>query len=139
MYSVCILLRIRCIFTDLPVLKVIQKRKETLKKRGVGKKVKSLLELRQFTVPLLLPPTISALTERTAGLVAAQGADRVLCIQQDPLAYQVEGVCLTGPTQIQWMQQLVGMPGQYVIHCDGKHKLQHGKCVFIVNLKCIRV
>ena len=45
--------------------------------------------------------------------------------------YAVHGQCFTGPVQVGWMLQLLGMPLKFVLHVDGKHKLHHGKFILI--------
>jgi len=95
-----------------------------------GIQVTSLLELKQFMTPLLMPPSISALTAATSGVVQAVGSSTTAGMRMVhiplPLVYDTEGACLTGPAQIGWMGQLVNMPLKFVLHADGKHKLHHG-------------
>ena len=38
----------------------------------------------------------------------------------------VEALILTTLHQIQWIGQLAKMPGWFVLHIDGKHKVHHG-------------
>ena len=43
----------------------------------------------------------------------------------------VEAIILTTMHQILWIRQLAQMPGKFVLHIDGKHKLHHGGWLLI--------
>ena len=61
--------------TGVPKLQKIQWKMKRLKKaKTAGIQVTSLLELKQFMTPLLMPPTMSALTAATSGVVQAVGS-----------------------------------------------------------------
>ena len=122
--------------TGVPKLEKIQWMMKRLKKaKTVGIQVTSLLELKQFMTPLLMPPTMSALTAATSGVVQAVGSSNAAGMRMVyvplPLVYDTEGACVTGPAQIKWMGQLLNMPLKFVLHADGKHKLHHGKWLLI--------
>jgi hypothetical protein len=46
-------------------------------------------------------------------------------------ALRHEGMCFTGPMQVQWIGQLLQRPQRFVLHADGKHKLHHGRWVLM--------
>ena len=122
--------------TGVPKLAWLQRKMKTLKAgKTSGIQVTSLLELKQFMTPLLMPPSISALTAATSGVVQAVGSSTTAGMRMVhiplPLVYDTEGACLTGPAQIGWMGQLVNMPLKFVLHADGKHKLHHGGWLLI--------
>jgi hypothetical protein len=122
--------------TGVPKLQKIQGKMKRLKKaKTAGIQVTSLLELKQFMTPLLMPPTMSALTAATSGVVQAVGSSNAAGMRMVyvplPLTYDTEGACVTGPAQIKWMGQLLNMPLKFVLHADGKHKLHHGKWLLI--------
>ena len=106
--------------------------KRAKRAKTAGVRITSLLELKQFCLPLLLPPTVSALTTTTTALVGGSSAKKlsVLHIPTDPV-YETEGACLTGPAQIKWIGQLLSMPNKFVLHADGKHKLHHGQWILM--------
>ena len=54
--------------------KIQWKMKRLKKAKTAGIQVTSLLELKQFMTPLLMPPTMSALTAATSGVVQAVGS-----------------------------------------------------------------
>ena len=105
------------------------------KRQAAGVQVTSLLQLQQFLTPMLMPPSVSALTAATSGVLQAVGSSTASGMRMVhvplPLVYDTEGACLTGPTQIAWMGQLVNMPLKFVLHADGKHKLHHGGWILI--------
>ena len=109
-------------------------------KRGetAGVQIKNMLQLTHFTTPLLMPPTYQALTTANTTLALAGDSDLwspttslpMVHVPQDAI-YDVEGACFTGPVQIGWIKQLLGMPYQFVLHVDGKYKLHHGGWVLL--------
>ena len=90
-------------------------------KRGetAGVQIKNMLQLTHFTTPLLMPPTYQALTTANTTLALAGNSDLwspttslpMVHVPQDAI-YDVEGACFTGPVQIGWIKQLLGMPYQ---------------------------
>ena len=63
-----------------------------------------------------------------------------LCISQDVAAFKVDGACFTGPTQIQWMGQLLAKQKNFTLHIDGKYKLHHGVWILItLGTRCLKV
>jgi hypothetical protein len=50
-------------------------------------------------------------------------------IPQDAGVYGVDGACLTGPTQIKWIGQLLERDYMFAFHIDGKYKLHHGQWI----------
>ena len=82
----------------------------------------------------LPPPTSTTVTSGTG--VAAAGAvamkhDSLIHIPMDCAAYHCEGLCLTGPVQVEWIGQLCRRPWRFTLHIDGKYKLHHGGWVLI--------
>ena len=103
-------------------------------------KITCPLELKQFLLPLSMPAALSALAlpPSSTAAIAASAAHvlssssskfrQLIYIPMDDV-YQVEGACMTGPMQIQWMGQLMKLPRQFVLHADSKFKLHHGEWV----------
>ena len=56
---------------------------------------------------------------------------QVINVPMDCAKYDTEGMCFTGPMQVQWIGQLLQRPQQFVLHADGKHKLHHGRWVLM--------
>jgi hypothetical protein len=56
---------------------------------------------------------------------------QVINVPMDCARYDTEGMCFTGPMQVQWIGQLLQRPQQFVLHADGKHKLHHGRWVLM--------
>lgn len=56
---------------------------------------------------------------------------QVINVPMDCAKYDTEGMCFTGPMQVQWIGQLLQRPHQFVLHADGKHKLHHGRWVLM--------
>ena len=125
----------------MTTLAQLQDRKKWLKKAKVVQvQIRCLLELKQHLLPLKMPATLSTLTiplSSTSAVAAA--AARQLSTSSSPFCrlvhipmpdvYEVEGACLTGPMQMQWMGQLMKLPRQFVLHADSKFKLHHGDWV----------
>ena len=124
---------------DVVKLGPLQRRAKHLKKQKVVQvQVESLLELKQFLLNYRMPDsisiatlqgpsTLSALLDDDGGaavLTEIQKKGLVYVMQMD--AYDVEGVCLTGPQQIQWIGQLAKLALRFVLHIDSKWKLHHG-------------
>jgi hypothetical protein len=94
-------------------------------------------------LPLAGPPSGTQLAaQQTAAAVlplvgssssAASGSTvrRVINVPMDCAKYDTEGMCFTGPMQVQWIGQLLQRPQQFVLHADGKHKLHHGRWVLM--------
>jgi hypothetical protein len=82
--------------------------------------------------PLVAPPMPVPVALTTAApAIPMTHSLRFLYVPMDNVTYGVEGACLTGRQQIQWVQQLLDMPHQFVLHIDGKHKLHHGGWILI--------
>ncbi len=45
--------------------------------------------------------------------------------------YACTGVLLLCKKNVDWIRQLVDIPGQWQLHGDGKHKLHHGKWILV--------
>ena len=115
-----------CVLIGVPSLKQLQdKKKREKKKKTSGVSVKNLLQFKMLLIPLKMPTPTGTLTLledlQTFDLIKEKS---ILWIPQDE--FGVEGCCLTGPKQIQWIGQLLDMPHKFVLHADGKHKLHHG-------------
>ena len=115
-----------------PGIPKLHKLQQTFKEQKRSKvaciRITSRLELQHFTVPLLMPPSLSMLSlAPTVGSSALTDVckNRVVCVPQDNV-YSTTGVCLTGPMQIEWMKQLTTQSYNFILHADGKHKLHHG-------------
>lgn len=89
--------------------------------------IKTLIELKHFITPLLMPPTMTALTTTTA-VNTTSGYD-IVAIPQDASSYLVEGTCFTSKTHVGWVGQLLQLPKKFVLHMDSKFKLHHGEWV----------
>lgn len=112
----------------VPTLEALQKVKKAQKKQKTqGVAVECLLDLKHFCLPLLMPPSATQLMLVDSSPLANRG---VLYIPQDAI-YETEGAAFTGKMQVQWMKQLMDMPNQFVLHCDGKYKLHHGQWILI--------
>ena len=133
---------------DVVKLGPLQRRAKHLKKQKVVQvQVESLLELKQFLLNYRMPnsisiatlqgpSTLSALLDDDGGaavLTEIQKKGLVYVMQAD--AYDVEGVCLTGPQQIQWIGQLAKLALRFVLHIDSKWKLHHG--VWVCSFCCV--
>ena len=94
-------------------------------------------------LPLAGPPsgTQLAAQQTAAAVVPLVGSSsfatsrstlrRVINVPMDCAKYDTEGMCFTGPMQVQWIGQLLQRPQQFVLHADGKHKLHHGRWVLM--------
>ena len=94
-------------------------------------------------LPLAGPPsgTQLAAQQTAAAVVPLVGSSsfatsrstlrRVINVPMDCARYDTEGMCFTGPMQVQWIGQLLQRPQQFVLHADGKHKLHHGRWVLM--------
>jgi hypothetical protein len=133
--NVCVFHMYSRFTTDVPELAPLQQHVKHLKSMKVaGVCLHRLKDLLSYTQNLLLPPTISDLVVPGQGTLVNQhpGTLGTFSVPLQAGAFGVEGVCLTGPQQVQWIQQLaVQHQGGFVIHCDGKHKLHHGKWILI--------
>ena len=128
---------------------VTNKRNKTKRKGAAGVPVKDMLSLKNLAVQkYLMPPPSTALSLLPAGLgnvgalvesergveqiaVALSNIGATMAVPLDGNKYDVHGQCFTGPIQIGWMLQLLGMPNKFVFHIDGKYKLHHGKFILI--------
>ena len=86
-----------------------------------------------FTQPLrLMPPSgteVAAQERATAATSSTSG--NLIHVPMECATYDTEGICLTGPMQLKWVEQLLERPRQFVLHVDGKHKLHHGGWVLM--------
>ena len=94
-------------------------------------------------LPLAGPPsgTQLAAQQTAAAVVPLVGSSssaasdstlrQVINVPMDCARYDTEGMCFTGPMQVQWIGQLLQRPQQFVLHADGKHKLHHGRWVLM--------
>ena len=75
----------------------------------------------QQTATAVLPPV-----GWSSSAASSSTLRRVINVPMDCARYDTEGMCFTGPMQVQWIGQLLQRPHQFVLHADGKHKLHHG-------------
>ena len=121
--------------TDLPTSTQIGE----LLRRGKAKKIcKVQLETQQqllsYCEKLYLPaPNTCQLIESNPDCPAALQLlkEDYFVTPQEAALYKVEGACFTGPQQLRWVLGLTKMPGKFVLHMDGKHKLHHGVWILI--------
>ena len=103
------------------------------KAKVAGVQIKSLLELSQFLLPLLMPPSLNEIQQslnNTALNAATNAMKKVLHIPLVAANYAVDGACFTGRMQISWIGQLVQrLAKKFTLHADTKHKLHHGEWV----------
>ena len=128
----------------------MQDRHRAVKKTGAaGAPVKDMLALQNLSITKYLMPPISkalsllpesfdgiqSLVESECGVeemsAALSNVGATLAVPLSGSDYAVHGQCFTGPVQVGWMLQLLGMPLKFVLHVDGKHKLHHGKFILI--------
>ena len=89
-----------------------------------------LLALEMFQPLLqLMPPSETAVGPQHTPVLTQM--EQVVHIPMDCATYNTEGLCLTGPVQLKWMEQLLEHPREFVLHVDGKHKLHHGGWVLM--------
>ena len=127
-----------CSFTGLPRLGQLQRATRTMKKAKVaGVQITSMLELKQFLLPIAMPSALSALvpvddedggelTTAPSRLLQEIQSNKLVHVPMDNYGYNVHGAVLTGPMQVHWIGQLAKMPNQFVLHADSKFKLHHG-------------
>ena len=128
----------------IPKLSEIQRAVKTMKQAKVaGLQLTSRYDLLQFCQKLLMPPPSicrQLVTNPSADAVTALLDKEYLCIPQDAAVFQVDGACFTGPTQIQWMKQLLKLQKNFTLHMDGKYKLHHGVWILItMGTHCLKV
>ena len=80
----------------------------------------------QQTATAVLPPV-----GWSSSAASSSTLRRVINVPMDCALYDTEGMCFTGPMQVQWIGQLLQRPQQFVLHADGKHKLHHGRWVLM--------
>ena len=80
----------------------------------------------QQTAAAVLPPVGCSSSAASSSTLR-----RVINVPMDCALYDTEGMCFTGPQQVQWIGQLLQRPQQFVLHADGKHKLHHGRWVLM--------
>ena len=104
--------------------------------------LRSRHDLLQFCQKLLLPPaSISRqlVTNPDASAVVNLMGQEYICIPQQAQTYDVDGACFTGPTQIKWIQQLLPLKRNFVLHMDGKYKLHHGVWILLsMGTHCLK-
>ena len=127
------------LLTGCPALAEVQWAKKCIKRQKVaGVQINTLLEMKQYVLPLAMPTTLSRLLTMAGDdgngctdlldHVSASASEKMVYIPQDDI-FGVEGACFTGPMQVQWLGQLAKMPCQWVMHGDSKFKLHHGEWV----------
>ena len=80
------------------------------------------------------------MTNPSANEIVALMDKEYLCIPQQAAAFQVDGACFTGPTQIKWIEQLLKLAKKFTLHMDGKYKLHHGVWILItLGTHCLKV
>ena len=150
MYPSCIA---RAFLAGVPTLQQLQGRARAMKRaKTAAVHLDQLIDLKHLALsyfepmpaPLtLMPPSGAQLAaQQTAAAVlpvvgcsssAASSSTlrRVINVPMDCALYDTEGMCFTGPQQVQWIGQLLQRPQQFVLHADGKHKLHHGRWVLM--------
>ena len=150
MYPSCIA---RAFLAGVPTLQQLQGRAREMKRaKTAAVHLDQLIDLKHLALsyfepmpaPLtLMPPSGAQLAaQQTAAAVlpvvgcsssAASSSTlrRVINVPMDCALYDTEGMCFTGPQQVQWIGQLLQRPQQFVLHADGKHKLHHGRWVLM--------
>ena len=128
----------------VPRLTTLQRSVKTMKRSKVAAlQLTSRYDLLQFCQRLLMPPASTCrqlVTNPSANEVVALMDKEYLCVPQDAAAYGVDGACFTGPTQINWIQQLLKMPKNFTLHMDGKYKLHHGVWILLtLGTHCLKV
>ena len=129
------------------IIQIADKTKNMKKKRVAGVILDDMVDVKALCLKMRMPALDSALQlpEPMLQPGALVASDRgplelrkalakvgaTLAIPQDQTHYGVHGQCFTGPVQIGWVIQLLGMPSRFVLHVDGKHKLHHGGFVLI--------
>jgi hypothetical protein len=98
--------------------------------------VETLHELKLLCVsnmaPLrLMPPAGTTVVAEQVAAVVGYTSGKAIHIPMECATYNTEGLCLTGPMQLKWMEQLLDHPREFVLHVDGKHKLHHGGWVLM--------
>ena len=153
MYSSCIARSYAFLLADVPPLKDLQAcAKEIKRARTAAVHLEQLIDLKNLALryfepmpaPLtLMPPSGTQLAaQQTAAAVlppvgfsgsasSSSTLRRVINVPMDCALYDTEGMCFTGPQQVQWIGQLLQRPQQFVLHADGKHKLHHGRWVLM--------
>ena len=137
------------VLTGVPTLaEVVNRVKKMKTQRTAGVKVRDMLDLKRLAARMEMPAlntTALALPNDMlvpGQLIQSETGPRTLCaalakvgaslaIPMDNISYSVHGQCFTGPVQIGWVLQLLGMPKKFCLHVDGKHKLHHGGFVLI--------
>ena len=115
----------------MPSLYQLQEFTRRCKRQKVVRvQIKCLLEMKQHLLPLTMPSSLDMIvrSDGSGALAEAVSSSKVIYIPMEDV-YQVEGACLTGPMQIQWMGQLAKMPRSFALHTDSKFKLHHGEWV----------
>ena len=78
------------------------------------------------------PETCALMITNPENTLAVREIERkYFVIPTNPLQYEVEGACFTGPQQMKWISDLTKMPDAFVLHIDGKFKLHYGDWVLI--------
>ena len=103
----------------LPELHLMRKAAHRKKKKKVLQvQLSNMLDLVQYTQPLLLPSLatnswlqLSTNPDATEALALVQQKQYVVPMMA--AQYDVQGALFTGPTQIRWIKQLLDMPGAY--------------------------
>ena len=106
----------------VPLLKNYQNAKKNLKRQKLaGVQLETTLELQQWASAHALPARLEDMAKWVT-----------YAIPMDYMQYlNVDAVVLTLKVQVDWIGQLVAMPGRFVIHIDGKHKIHHGKWILV--------
>jgi hypothetical protein len=87
-----------------------------------GLKCNNLHELLQFSKQFSIPSSLSMLQAAPSTELVSAVVPTALYVPMDVSAYAIHGACFTGKIQI---GQLVERPKLFVLHVDGKYKLQH--------------
>ena len=107
------------LLTGCPALAEVQWAKKCIKRQKVaGVQINTLLEMKQYVLPLAMPSTLSRLVTMAGDdgngctdlldHVSASASEKMVYIPQDDI-FGVEGACFTGPMQVQWLGQLAKM------------------------------
>ena len=120
----------------VPTLAEVQSARKEMKRAKKGPvQLEDLHDLKLLAVeatrPLELMPPLGTTVATATAPAAPHHDSKLIHVPMDCAAYNTEGLVVTGPVQMRWLQQLLERPRQFVLHVDGKHKLHHGGWVLM--------
>ena len=108
----------------VPTLQQVQQWVKTQKRRMAGHtRIEDVKDLKDWAADKLIP----AIAYKVEDLLE----DVTYVVPEQTPNYEVDGVCITCRAEIDWLIQVVRSGVKWVLHIDGKHKLHHGKFIFI--------